>query len=49
MHEKDNEIIAGDAHGVPRVEIARAPCEENMSGAIVLVDDPFAIRARPGV
>lgn len=54
--EKGNGDIGGDVNGVRRVEIARVPCKENMSGAIGLVDEPFAVRryligvwARPGV
>lgn len=54
--EKGHRDTGGDIDGVRRFEIARIPCEENVSGAEVLLDAPFAVGghfiavwARPGV
>lgn len=53
--QKDQRDIGGDIDGVRRFEIARVQFEENVPGAEVLLDEPFAVEghllgvwARPG-
>lgn len=43
MLGKGHGDIDGDADGVRRAEIARVPCEENVSGVKVRLDEPSAV------